>query len=211
VISVVDRISAYNSRRSSTPTQFYDGNAVKLVASGTGNTANGTTVTFSTAAALPNLSANVLIQGNNVLIPAGNTIPFGAAGSKKFARLTADLKLGDTSASVEALPTTLTAGDVGYFSLLNTKTIPSGTLLGRTYAERDANTPFGAAVDTDDEFYILLFDVPDANAPGGDDCEVYRHALVVKENYLPDWATISANANLLAKLRASYTCIKGVD
>jgi hypothetical protein len=51
------------------------------------------------------------------------------------------------------------------------KPIASGTLLGRTYAERDAKTGFGPAAATDDEIYLLAFDVTDAVFLP--DCELY--------------------------------------
>jgi hypothetical protein len=87
------------------------------------------------------------------------------------------------------------------------KYIQSGTLLGRTYVERDAGTGFGPA-DTatpDDEIFLLAFDVSDATFE--DDCELYRHNSLVKENLLPDYATY--NATDLAVLRSLYQCTTG--
>jgi hypothetical protein len=88
-------------------------------------------------------------------------------------------------------------------------TIPSGTVIGRTYAERDAHTPMGPAADTDDEVFIIAFDVTDANV--NDDVEVTRHnaGLQVKENFLPGFSSLSAAVK--AKVRASYVCTIGVS
>lgn len=92
--------------------------------------------------------------------------------------------------------------------------VQSGTLLGRTVAERDAGTGFGpVAVDgttgnvTDTEVYLLLYDVTDASE--NSDCELYRHGSLVKENYLPGYATLTAQR--LAAVRERYECVRGTN
>lgn len=88
------------------------------------------------------------------------------------------------------------------------KYIQSGTLLGRTLIERDAGTGFGPAdVLTDDELFLLAFDVTDAVY--NDDCELYRHHSVVKENFLPNYGTLTADQK--NKLRELYTCTLGAN
>lgn len=188
------------------PTQFTDMNGVVVQANGVA--AIGATSITVDALSLPLLADNLAVQGAQTLIPRGTSLHFGAG---KFAVLTADAKIGDTTISVLAIPTALADNDKAIYSPGGTLTLASGILLGRTYAERDANTPFGAAASTDDEFFIMMHEIPDVNAPGGDDCEVVRHQMTIKENYLPEWSTISANSALLTKLRATYRCIKGVD
>lgn len=174
------------------PSAFPSSAAVQVIVGAAGAAANATSV--PTDAVTLALSSNtVAIQGANQLIPSGTALYFGA--SKKLALLTADVKIGDTAISVQALPTALVDNDVAYYSRSGSRTIPGGTVLGRTYAERDANTPFGAAAVSDDEIYLMLFDIPDANLPGADDCEVYRHSLTVKENYLPEYATLNVAAD----------------
>lgn len=122
----------------------------------------------------------------SVLIPAGKTLDFGGA---KFARLTADAKVGDTTLTVAALPTALAVGDKAVYSPAGMKLIPSGTFIGRTYAERDAATAFGPAAVTDDEAFLTPFEIiAYDNDPV--DCELYRHGLAVKENYLPDYTAL---------------------
>jgi len=159
-------------------------------------------VTANAAADATSVSVVALAQP----IPAGAVLDFGG---KKFARLTAEAAIGATSLTVAALATALADGDITYWSEYGRKMIKSGTLVGRTYAERDANTPFGPAVDTDDEIYLVAFDIENANDEN--DCELVEHGTRIKENYLPDWTVISANANLLADLRANYECFKGVN
>ena len=77
----------------------------------------------------------------------------------------------------------------------------SGSLVGRTYAERDAGRGFGpVAIDgtsgdpTDDEVYLLLYDVYDVN--DNPEAALYRHTSLVHENKLPadtDVAAVRAN------------------
>lgn len=85
--------------------------------------------------------------------------------------------------------------------------VPSGTFIGRTLAERDAGTGFGPA-DTvgDEEMYLSVFDVVDAN--NNPDVELYRHNSVVKENFLPGWAGLTAAVK--TAVRDLYTCTVGV-
>lgn len=91
--------------------------------------------------------------------------------------------------------------------------VRAGTLLGRTYAERDAATGWGLADPaTDDQFYLLLFDVYDANLNNNhssDEIEFYRHNRLIYENMLPGWDT--ATSSYKAKIRELYECILGVD
>ena len=85
------------------------------------------------------------------------------------------------------------------------RTVPSGTLVGRTYAERDAGTGFGPADVADNEVYLVLWDVTDAAM--SNDVELYRHGSLVKENYLPGWNAMAAG--LKALVRANYETTKG--
>lgn len=84
--------------------------------------------------------------------------------------------------------------------------VPSGTVVGRTIAERDASAPFGPAADTDDEIFLTVFEVDTDINP---DVELYRHNGVVYENYLPVFSTLSAA--LKTVLRSIYRCSIGRD
>jgi hypothetical protein len=173
------------------PNQFQDGNGIRVQASAT---------TAAAAIALP----VVALPG---AIPAGTLLQFGDAGEN--VRVTTAAAKGAVSLVVDPLPQQIESGDVAVYSKYGRKSIASGTLVGRTYTERDANTAFGPADDPDDEFFIVAFDVQDAIE--NNDIELVRPGTVIKENHLPDWAAIAADAALLAKLRATYRCIKGVD
>jgi len=174
------------------PSQFVDQNGVLVKANG------------AAAQAATSVTVDALLAP----LPLGALLRF-LPGAGKLAVLTAAAAEGATSITVEALPTAIADNDEARYSPDNRRTILDGTLVGRTTAERLANTPFGAAADTDDEFYIVAFTVDDALV--NPDIELVRPGTVIKENYLPDWTTISANANLLAKLRGVYRCITGVN
>lgn len=185
-------------------TAFRDKAGIVIKANGSAS-ADATSITIDAAAPAPN-PVTTLISSGSVLVPAGVALYFGA--SKKLALVTQDVLVGDTEVHVQALPTALDDNDEAIYSALNSITVPSGTLVGRTLAERDANAPFGpAAYETDEEIFLTAFDVADLNK--SDDVELYRHGFTVKENYLPQWADFVAGEK--AWLRANYQCIVGVD
>lgn len=167
----------------------------------------GIVVTTTAVAAIG--ATSVAVSALPDIIPAGAILYFGAAGSNKYALLTAQANKGDTALTVEALPVALASGDKATYSVMGKKFIPSGTLLGRTNAERDAGTPFGPLASTDDEIGILLFDVIDAVLHP--DCELLRprRAVQIAENYLPGWTSVAGAVQTL--IRANYNCIIGKD
>lgn len=84
------------------------------------------------------------------------------------------------------------------------KLVLSGTLIGRTIAERDANAGFGPWTAGDEDVYLLWQDVTDAALNA--DADLYRPGSLVKENYLPGTPT----APQLAVIRAKYHATRGV-
>lgn len=139
-------------------------------------------------------------------IPSGTTLPFGG---KKFATLTADAPAAATSLAVSAIPTALVEDDTAIYKGIGKKRIPSGTLIGRTIAERDSGAAWGPADVTtpDDEIYLTARDIADADKDN--DTELYRHNRTVKENYLSGWADRPTAEK--TKIRTLYACIKGVN
>lgn len=95
---------------------FTDGLAVSIVVDNAGALANATSVPLDSAL--------------EVSLPAGTVLAFGATGSKKFAKLTADAAIGATSLTVEALPTALVYLDTALYSKYGRKTLKSGTVIG---------------------------------------------------------------------------------
>lgn len=143
-------------------------------------------------------------------IPAGALIPIGAPGSKQFAYLSAKAPKGAVTLAVQPLATALAAGDRGYYNAPGApKRIPAGTIVGLTYAELEnagaAGVKWGAAADADDVVRITAFDVPDANT--NDDVDLLRPGTLIKVNFLPGWAALSAA--LKNKIRATYEVTVG--
>lgn len=137
-------------------------------------------------------------------IPSGTVLDFGIG---KFAVLTAAAAAAATALTVRALPTDLVDSDVATYEGTELNTVVSGTLIGRTIAERDANTGYGPAADADDEIFLVAFDVVDvSNNP---DVDLYRQGGVVYENYLPVFSALSAT--LKAKIRSLYVSSIGRD
>ncbi len=136
-------------------------------------------------------------------LPVGTQLWFGGA---KVAKLSAAALKSAVTLIVEALPAALVNADTATYVGIGPKYIPSGTIVGRTYAERDALTSFGVPADADDEFFLIAFDVTDAVK--NDDIELYRPNNMVYENFLPaDFA--AASATIKAKIRGLYRCTIG--
>jgi hypothetical protein len=167
---------------------------------------------FATDSVLVKLSAAAAIDDVAISfdalsgpIPSGTLLHFGQ--SKEFARTTAAAAAGATTVAVEALPAALEDDDEARYVGVGTqpKRIIAGTLVGRTFAERAAGTSFGPAADADDEVLLVAFDVTDAAR--NSDVELYRPGSIVKENFLPNFSSLSVA--LLAKLRATYATTRG--
>lgn len=137
-------------------------------------------------------------------IPSGTLLDFG---TNKFARLTADAAAAATSITVAAIPTALVDNDTATYAGVEKRSVPSGTAVGRTIAERDAEDGLGPADAADDEVFLTAFDVDDVSKL--DDCELYRPGSQVFENYLPEWSGLAAGVQ--ADIRARYLCTLGRD
>lgn len=160
-------------------------------------------VKLSAAAAAD--ATSISVDALSGAVPSGERLYFGE--SKEFALTTATAAAGATSIAVQALPSALEDNDEARYAGTGTKrkAIPAGTLVGRTFAERAAGTAFGPAADADDEVLLVAFDVTDA--ANNSDVELYRPGRIVKENFLPNFASLSSA--LLTKLRATYVTTRG--
>lgn len=155
-----------------------------------------------TAAAIAG-ATSLAVSALSGKVPSGTMLYFDAG---QYARTTADAAKDATTISVEALPAALESGDDAVYVPAGAKrAIRSGTVIGRTYAEMAAKNAFGPAADTDDEFYLVAFDVDDADELP--DVELYRPGSGVKENFLPGFSALSAT--VLGKVRAAYHCFRG--
>lgn len=130
-------------------------------------------------------------------IPAETVFYF--AGTK-YARTSAFAAAGATTLAVYALPAGIADNDEATSIKNAVITVPSGTLVSRTIAERDAGTGYGPFRDTDpaSETFLMFFDSGNFREW---DFEPYRPGSQVYENYLPDWATLTATAKAMVRSR----------
>lgn len=161
-------------------------------------------VTVTVAAAAVAGATSITVNALSGPIAAGTVLDFGG---DEFARVNTAAAAGATTLAVDPLPQALEGGETATVPGTAAGPVPSGTPIGRTFAERDAGAAFGPGADTDDEFFLLAFDVTDVavNAYG----VAYRPGSVVKENYLPGWADMSAA--LRAKIRDVYVTQTGAE
>lgn len=85
------------------------------------------------------------------------------------------------------------------------RVVVSGTFVGRTFAERDAGGQYGPFAAGDEDCGLIRYDV---HVERNNDAELVPTGAIIKENYLPDWETLSAAAK--AKLRAMYVTTPAV-
>lgn len=136
-------------------------------------------------------------------IPSGTVLRFSA---DEYASLSSAAAAGATSLAVEALVNALENNDTATYVGSGKRFVVSGTLIGRTRAERDAGTAYGPWTTGDEEEYLTAFDVHDADEEP--EVELYRHGCLVKENLLPAATRV---AGQLARVRALYECTVGVE
>lgn len=188
--------------------QFLAQDAVSVVV-GSGASQNATSVTITALVdPLPLPIATYTVPAR-VLIPSGTVLYFGG---QKVAQLTADAVAGDTTLTVAALPTALVTGDTATYagSGKYPKAVASGILIGRTYAERDNNTPFGAAALTDDEIYFVAFDKQDLVKDATVDLVKMSKGLSVYENRLPQYSSFNTAINEVQTVTVSGSLSGGV-
>lgn len=170
------------------PDQFNDTDAVVVTVGAAGASAAATSVPVDA------------LSGS---IPSGTTLHFG---TNKFATLSAAAAADDTSLTTLAIPTALVDNDTATYEGVGTSTtVLSGTVVGRTIAERDNGDAFGPADASDDEVYIVCFDKYDVTIDA--DIELYRPNSIVKENMLPGWDDLATAVQTL--VRAAYICTRG--
>jgi len=146
-----------------------------------------------------------LAKVGTVILSIGTVLVFGV---KKFAILTAQALAGDVTITVQALPTALVATDAANYSPGYSKPIQAGLLVGRTFAERDSSTPYGAAdVATDTDIYLIGVGCQDANI--NPEIVLLRHQTLIYENRLPGWDAMTAPQK--TKIRSLYQCITSAN
>lgn len=144
--------------------------------------------TSLTVAALPIAMAG----GETATIPA----------SSITLKTTADAIVGATTLTVEALAEPILTGDSATYAGagVKKKRVASGTLIGRTYTERDAGTGYGPWAIADDDVHLVAFEITDAaDRP---DVELVAHGTKIYENALPGWT--GSTTQFKAAVRAAY-------
>lgn len=86
------------------------------------------------------------------------------------------------------------------------KRVLSGTLIGRTYAERDSGAKFGPFTTGDEEVYLVFADTSDL-AFSQEAAVVRNMSVVVLENWLPGWAALAAATKTV--IRSKYQTMAG--
>ncbi len=163
----------------------------------------GITVTLTEAVADTDTSMTVVALESPLKV--GDVVTFGTGA---YVVVTAPAAVGATVVSIAAAILDIADNSVGNVPRFGKKMILSGTLCGRTYAERAASSPFGPWATGDDEVFLLMFTLDDAI--NNNDAEFYRHQGLVAENYLPFWTNATLwDATAKAALRANYTTILG--
>lgn len=164
------------------------------------------TVTVTADGAASAAAVSITVDPLPGAIPSGAILNF--TGTGEYANVTANAAAGATSLTVEALDAGIENGDTATYVPQGAKRyIPSGTVVGRTIAERDAGTGYGPAVSSDDETRILAFSIADVDEDN--DGVLYRPHSVVKEDLLPEVLAETLDAGVLADVRAAYTCTTG--
>ena len=135
-------------------------------------------------------------------IPAGTVLDLGGG---KFLTFPTGAAKGATQITDGVVAgVNLAGGETGTYPGVGPRVIPSGILVGRTFAERAAGTGFGPAADSgDEEIYLTATVVVDADI--NPDVTLIRHDTLIYENKLPNWATMGGTQQGL--IRARYDCI----
>ncbi len=151
-------------------------------------------------------ATSVTVDALSGAIPSGTMLHFN---STEFLITTSAAAAGATALAVEALPVALEDNDTATYTGVSEYAVRSGTLVGRTFAERDSGTAFGPWAANDDEVYLVFYDILDVTA--NNDVDLYMPGRIVKENFLPNWTNAAIwTTGAKAALRAAYVTTKGV-
>jgi hypothetical protein len=150
-------------------------------------------------------AAAITVAALTGAIRPGTMLNFGNPGKLAFAPNGA--AAAATSIVTAPLARALITGDTTTTDANTHAVVPSGTVLGRTFAQRNAGTPLHLALDTDEEIFLVAFEVPNVNRVNDVALVRPRAGVVVKENFLPNFSTLSAT--IKAALRAQYLCTVG--
>lgn len=156
------------------------------LAAGIVTAGNGKTLTLASALLYPLLAGTILDFGSGEIATLTLNAPKGATSFTNVS-LAADLEGGETYLHLGFSPFRI---------------VESGTLVGRTFAERTARFPFGVADVTtpDDELFLTASTASDL--ANNNDVTLLRHGTLIYEDKLPNWAGLTIGAK--AAIRSRY-------
>lgn len=178
---------------------FPASDAVRVVAGAAGAAASAVSIPLAGPLLLQSDGSPLFV--GQVAIPVGSLIDFGGA---KVAIVTANVLRGATTIAVRALPTAIVAADIGLYMGIAKRNASSGTLVGRTIAERNTGARLEPWAIGDEDFYLVMWDQELAIL---EEVALVRPNTLVKENWLPGWAAMTAP--MQAAIRGRYQCILG--
>lgn len=163
------------------------------------------TVTLTANAAVG--ATSLTVTALTAAIPGGTVLNFGLYG--KFAVVDRLIAAAAVAVTVLPIDQALVIGDAAIYPGSPRKIVPSGTLVSRTFAQRAAGALFHPAINTDEEFFLTAHDISDADV--NDEVALVRpnKSVVIKENFLPGWAGLSAA--LKAVVRANFLTTIGAE
>lgn len=138
-------------------------------------------------------------------IAPGTMLNFGLPGLMAYAPVGA--LIGAVAIVVAPLDRAIPEDSVANVAATVRKVLSAGTVIGRTLAERDAGTPYGLAADADDEIALVAFTRADVELVEEVDIVKPFAGVTIKENFLPNFAGLSAAVK--AAVRARYNCTIG--
>lgn len=162
-------------------------------------------MTVKLAAAADAADEELTVDALTADLAPGTMLNFGIPGMMAYAPVGAEE--GAEAITVAPLDRAIPDNAEAQVAETTRKVLNAGTVIGRTFAERDAETPFGLAGDADDEIAIVAFDRIDVDRVNDVDMIRPFAGVIIKENFLPNFANLSAAVQ--AAVRARYNCTIG--
>lgn len=164
-----------------------------------------TALTVKLSAAADAGDVEIAVDALTAAVAPGTMLNFGLPGLMAFAPNGA--AQGAVAIAVAPLDRAIPDNSEAYVPPTERKVLHAGTVVGRTFVERDAGAAFGLAGDADDEIAIVAFDRPDVERVSDLDLIRPFAGVIIKENFLPNFANLSPAVQ--AAVRARYNCTIG--
>lgn len=179
-----------------------------------GAAVQGATSVTIVAAQAPLPSVQPVSSLHQRLLPVGQAILFDPPNGK-VAILSAPLYQGDTTISVQPLPTALAGTEDAKVSIYGNILVSDGLLAGRNWngVDGDVSALFAPALNPDAFAECYLIQFPVVNLYQNNDVEFVRsfRAITVKKNYLPNYALMVADTGIVDPIVAPTLAAAGSD